>query len=49
MKHNLLPVPIMYVFVPCKVNDPGLHPSTLMTRLDSCSMAGINDKDVAIF
>ena len=37
---NLFPVPTRYVLVPCNVNGPGLRPSTLHTRSDSCSTAG---------
>lgn len=41
LQQYLLPVPIIYVFVPCKVICPGLHPNTLMILLESLVTTGI--------
>ena len=42
MTAYLAPVPTRYVFVPCRVNGPGLHPKIRIILDDNCSTRGMN-------
>jgi len=46
---HLRPVPMRYVFVPCKVCGPGLQPNMRITRDDNCSIQGIMAFAVILF